>query len=137
MPSEEDIKLENVDSLSRQRANRIQRSKLKNLRQEERDALRSASGSKQRRQIKGYYEEQKGKIIDVSVNPPQVENQDGATNDISQDGIDNSVDHGGSGGGGGGGGLPDGYVETSVTLCQNGSPVNGQILFKEDEEEEA
>jgi len=127
MPSEEDIKLENVDSLSRQRANRIQRSKLKNLRQEERDALRFASGSKQRRQIKGYYEEQKGKIIDVSVNPPQVENQDGATNDISQDGIDNSVDHGGSGGG-----LPGEYVETDVILCVDGSPVNGKFLFKED-----
>lgn len=36
------------------------------------------------------------------------------------------------GGGGGGGGLPDGYEETAVVLCQNGSPVNGQILFKED-----
>lgn len=34
--------------------------------------------------------------------------------------------------GGGGGGLPDGYEETAVILCQNGSPVNGQILFKED-----
>ena len=34
-------------------------------------------------------------------------------------------------GGGGGGGLPDGYVETDVILCVNGSPVNGQILFYE------
>jgi len=42
-----------------------------------------------------------------------------------------------SAGGSGSGGNIDGYVETSVTLCQNGSPVNGQILFKEDEEEEA
>lgn len=32
------------------------------------------------------------------------------------------------------GGLPEGYVETSVTLCQNGSPVDGSILFKIDEE---
>jgi hypothetical protein len=31
-----------------------------------------------------------------------------------------------------GGGLPDGYVETAVTLCQNGSPVTGSILFKPD-----
>mgnify|MGYP001601812400 CR=1 FL=1 len=37
-----------------------------------------------------------------------------------------------SGGGGGGGALPEGYVETSVTLCQNGSPVEGSILFKAD-----
>jgi len=31
-----------------------------------------------------------------------------------------------------GGGLPGGYVETAVTLCQNGSPVTGSILFKPD-----
>ena len=29
-------------------------------------------------------------------------------------------------------GLPGGYVETAVTLCQNGSPVTGSILFKPD-----
>ena len=34
-------------------------------------------------------------------------------------------------GGGGGGGLPDGYVETDVILCVNGSPISGQFLFKE------
>ena len=28
------------------------------------------------------------------------------------------------------GGVPEGYVETAVTLCQNGSPVSGSILFK-------
>ena len=28
---------------------------------------------------------------------------------------------------------PDGYVETAVTLCQDGSPVAGSILFKADE----
>ena len=31
---------------------------------------------------------------------------------------------------GSGGGVPEGYVETSVVLCQNGSPVTGSILFK-------
>ena len=31
-----------------------------------------------------------------------------------------------------GGGVPEGYVETAVTLCQNGSPVTGFILFKPD-----
>ncbi len=30
------------------------------------------------------------------------------------------------------GGIPDGYAETEVILCQNGSPVNGSIIFKED-----
>lgn len=37
---------------------------------------------------------------------------------------------GGGTGDGGGGGVPEGYVETAVTLCQNGSPVTGSILFK-------
>ncbi len=32
----------------------------------------------------------------------------------------------------GGGGLPDGYEETAVILCENGSSVNGSILFKAD-----
>ena len=31
-----------------------------------------------------------------------------------------------------GNGLLEGYVETAVTLCQNGSPVTGSILFKPD-----
>lgn len=30
------------------------------------------------------------------------------------------------------GGVPEGFVETAVTLCQNGSPVTGSILFKPD-----
>jgi hypothetical protein len=30
------------------------------------------------------------------------------------------------------GGVPEGYEETDIVLCDNGSPVNGKILFKED-----
>jgi len=30
------------------------------------------------------------------------------------------------------GGIPEGYEETDIILCENGSPVNGKILFKED-----
>ena len=29
-------------------------------------------------------------------------------------------------------GVPKGYEETSIVLCENGTPVNGKILFKED-----
>ena len=29
-------------------------------------------------------------------------------------------------------GVPDGYEETDIVLCVNGSPVNGAILFNED-----
>jgi len=35
-------------------------------------------------------------------------------------------------GDGGGGDLPSGFAETAVTLCQNGSPITGKILFKAD-----
>jgi hypothetical protein len=31
-----------------------------------------------------------------------------------------------------GGGVPEGYEETDIILCENGSPVNGKILFKAD-----
>jgi len=27
------------------------------------------------------------------------------------------------------GGVPEGYEETDIVLCQNGTPVNGKILF--------
>ena len=30
------------------------------------------------------------------------------------------------------GGVPEGYEETDIILCQNGSPVNGKILFNTD-----
>jgi predicted DNA-binding antitoxin AbrB/MazE fold protein len=30
------------------------------------------------------------------------------------------------------GGIPEGYEETDIILCQNGSPVNGKILFNPD-----
>lgn len=30
------------------------------------------------------------------------------------------------------GGIPEGYEETDIVLCDNGTPVNGKILFKED-----
>ena len=103
MSSEEDLKIKNADSLSPQRATRRKRSKLKDLRKQEKESLQGASSTSRRREVKGYYEEQRGKIMDVSVNPPQSENQDGANNDTSQAGIDSSVEHGSGGGGGGGG----------------------------------
>jgi len=101
MSSEEDLKIKNADSLSQQRATRRKRSKLKDLRKQEKESLQGASSTSKRREVKGYYEEQRGKIMDVSVNPPQSENQDGANNDTSQAGIDDSVEYGSSGGGGG------------------------------------
>lgn len=33
---------------------------------------------------------------------------------------------------GGTGGIPEGYEETDIVLCDNGTPVNGKILFNPD-----
>lgn len=30
------------------------------------------------------------------------------------------------------GGIPEGYEETDIILCENGTPVNGKILFNPD-----
>ena len=52
--------------------------------------------------------------------------------DNSTDQTGSNPENGDGGSSDGGGGLPDGYVETAVTICVNGSPVIGQFLFKED-----
>ncbi len=117
MPTQEELKIDNANSLSNQRANRSRRSDERALKSAEKASLKGVTSTKERREIKGYYEEQRGKIIDVSVNPPQSQNQDGENSDISQDGVDSSVEHGGSGGGGGGS-----TFNGSVLICINGSP---------------
>lgn len=42
-------------------------------------------------------------------------------------------ENGDGGSAGSGGGVPEGYVELFVTICQDGAPVLGEILFKFDE----
>lgn len=76
----------------------------------------------------------KGGIYDVSTdNYKQQPNNETGQNSSINDG--NGIDSIGAGDepDGGGGGLPDGYVETAVIICVNGSPVSGQFLFKEDQ----
>lgn len=68
-------------------------------------------------------------IIDALRPLLQIEIQSGDTNAIKQSETNTVIQ---VGGGGGGGGVPEGYAETDIILCVNGSPVNGKILFKED-----
>lgn len=75
----------------------------------------------------------RGGIWDVSTDNYKQEdrNESGQNSNIDDNGID-AIGRVAADGGDSGGGLPDGYVETDVILCVNGSPVNGQFLFKED-----
>lgn len=69
----------------------------------------------------------RGGIYDLETQPSQ--NKQGEDERIANDGIDKVeriVEESS------GGGLPEGYVETDVIICVDGSPVNGQFLFKED-----
>ena len=74
----------------------------------------------------------RGGIWDISTdNYTQPErNETGQNSNINDNGID-SIGAGGESASAGGG-LPDGYEETAVILCVDGSPVNGSILFNED-----
>ena len=77
----------------------------------------------------------RGGIWDVSVDNYKQPNRNetGQNNSVNDgQGIDSIGAGGDSGGGDSGGGIPEGYIETAVILCQNGSPVNGSILFKAD-----
>lgn len=70
---------------------------------------------------------QKGEVYDMTLQWKQSNNTEDistATNDTF--GNDEFTLYGDSGGGG----VPNGYEETEVILCDNGSPVNGSILFK-------
>ena len=67
-----------------------------------------------------------GGVWDVSTSQTEVSNNEGDNTDISSSaGVDSALDPVR-------GGLPPGYVERSVTLCENGSPITGSILFKAD-----
>ena len=70
-------------------------------------------------------------IINVTVKPSLIEGDDGEPDrpgfHITENDSTLIVP-------GGSGDLPEGFVEQSVTLCVDGSPVEGTILFKPNEE---
>jgi len=109
----------NEESLKRQRATRSRRSDERAVKDRRKDLLQGATSTKERRQIKAG-------VYDLNTRPD--DNKEGTDERIANDGVD-KIDRIPEESGGG---LPDGYVETDVILCVNGSPVNGQFLFKED-----
>jgi len=110
---------------------RKMRSDVRDIRKQKSSALRLAQSAQARRGIK---KNAKSLILDIETRYTESKNKQGADERLENDGIDKitgTSPSSSSGGGGGGGGLPDGYVETDVILCVNGSPVSGQFLFKE------
>ena len=109
---------ENSVSRNQQRETRERRVAERAGKVRRKELLQGASSTEERRDIKAG-------VYDLNTRPD--DNKEGADERIQNDGIDhfdsNTTD---------GGGLPDGYVETAVIICVNGSPVSGQFLFKED-----
>lgn len=140
MPRQEDIDIENEESLARQRASRERSSARRNIRQQERSLLSRARSTGERRQIKEWADTSyQGAVYDLDISYQPSQNKEDYESDIQQRGTDQftapestpqvptvTVT------GGSGGEIPSDYVETSVTLCQNGTAVTGKILFKED-----
>jgi hypothetical protein len=100
---------------------RERRNKAKKLKEKYNEIRKTLNNTEDKRELKEQY---KAALLDVDTSLKS--NKSGAGSTIQDDGIDN-VDSGD-----GGGGLPEGFAETAVTLCQNGSPITGEILFKAD-----
>lgn len=130
MPTQDDIDWNNTVSKNRQRESRAARNRSKDIQKERSSRLRAAESAGERREIKNQYQKMEGGVWDVSTSQTEVSNNEGDNTDISSSaGVDSALDPVPDGGGGG---LPSGYVERSVTLCENGSPITGSILFKAD-----
>jgi hypothetical protein len=138
MPGQEDIDIENEESLARQRASRDRISARRNIQRQERSLLSRAGSTRERRQIKEWADTSyQGAVYDLDISYQPSQNKEDYESDIQQRGTDQftapeSTPQVTRVIGGGGGGLPSGYVERSVVLCENGSPITGSILFKAD-----
>ena len=109
----------NEASKNRQRETRERRQAELEVKDRRKGLLQGASSTKERREIKAG-------VYDLNTRPD--DNKEGTDERIQNNGIDtitNPPDDSN--------GLPDGYVETAVIICVNGSPVYGQFLFKEDD----
>tara|TARA_R110002167_G_C12621854_1_gene646842 strand:+ start:1031 stop:1429 length:399 start_codon:yes stop_codon:yes gene_type:complete len=130
MTTQNELDWENTVSRNLNKENRERRGAAKDIKDRRKLLLQGASGTKERRAIKAAADaalEQSDVNFEEKKYPS--DNKQDYESDVQQRGIDqftapeatpeNS-----------GGGLPDGYVETDFTMCVNGSPVSGKILFK-------
>jgi len=134
MATQDELDWENTVSRNRNKENREKRGAVKDIKDRRKLLLQGASGTKERRAIKAAADaalEQSDVNFDEKKYPS--DNKQDYESDVQQRGIDQfTAPEATPENTGGGGGLPDGYVETAVIICVNGSPVSGQFLFKED-----
>ena len=110
MPLNDNVKIENANSLSRQRATRSRRDAERKVNDRRKELLQSATSTSERRKIKsGVYDLDTTRTDD---------NKQGTDERIQNDGIDKLYSPVPSSSGGGSSGVFDG----SVLICINGSP---------------
>jgi hypothetical protein len=124
MATQEELDWDNTVSKNKQREARERRQAEREVKDRRKALLQGASSTKERRDIKSG-------VYDISTTSTETDNRQGSDSTINDNGVDSAISHSGSVSDTGGG-LPDGYVETAVIICVNGSPVSGQFLFKED-----
>jgi len=112
------------------RAKREFRKQQRGIRKEERALLKNASGTRERRSIKAKADEALEKAefnFNKKYNPSK--NKQDYESDILQRGTDQFNTPESTPEDLVGGGLT-GYSSRTVILCENGSPINGEILFR-------
>lgn len=131
MPSQYENDWENTVSKNNQRSLREFRRGKRDLRKQEREALNRATSTSERRRIKAAADaalEQAEANFNKKYEPSN--NKQDYESDVQQRGTDQFTAPEATPETPQSGGLPSGYVERSVTLCENGSPITGSILFK-------
>jgi len=146
--SERDNRLEREQKRARERnaKKRETRREVGNIRKQERQALNDATSTEQRKEIKRAAEEatfkfegfssaggdQKGGVYDLSTDTYNQPKRNQVNQDVSieEAGIDTIDGNSAGDTTTNDSGLPDGYSEISVTICIDGTPTTGTILFK-------
>lgn len=123
MPSFEENKINNVDSKSRVRANKLIRDKSR-LIKAERDARvdRAKSlgaGTRVIREIKSEYSRSKSGIYDLSTTEPETQNLEGQNSTIQDNSIDNAYDNKG-------GDLPP---TIDILVCNSGTGISETLTI--------
>ena len=129
-PERDETKKETEARFVKERAKRELRKQQRGIRKEERTLLRDARGTRERRIIKAMADEALEKAefnFNSTYNPS--ENKQDYESDILQRGTDQFNAPEATPEDRVGGGL-NGYDSRDVILCENGSPINGEILFR-------
>lgn len=133
MATQDELDWENTVSKNRQRETREKRAAAKEIKDRRKELLQGATSTSERRKIKAAADaalEQAEANFNKKYEPSN--NKQDYESDVQQRGTDQFTAPEATPEAPQTGGLPSGYVERSVTLCENGSPITGSILFKAD-----